>query len=257
MNHKPISSARLFRSLLIGLCLVSAGAPHVAAEAEATAPCSAAAVYRPSREVLAHAHERWKSAMEGFAGRNASETHPDDAILFMGSSSIRLWDTIVEDVAPYHPIQRGFGGSNFSDLAIFAETILAPHRYRGVVIFVANSLVETPDDLLLEEVAVQFRHTVATVQRLAPGTPVFLIAVTPTESRWKLWPGLKALNARLQAICDQDPLLHWIATEDAFLNPHGLPRAELFVGDRLHLNRDGYRIWSRLVRRALDRELKG
>lgn len=224
-----------------------------ATQAELAHPSDTKAIYQPSEEVLAQAHESWNAAMEDFAERNATETHPDHAILFMGSSSIRLWKNIVEDVAPYHPIQRGFGGSNFSDLAIFADTILAPHRYRGVVIFCANSLVETPDDPLLEEVVVQFSHTIATVQRLAPGTPVFLIAVTPTESRWNLWPGLKALNTRLQAICDQDPQLHWIDTEDAFLNAQGLPRADLFGQDRLHLNRDGYRVWSGLIRRGLDR----
>jgi hypothetical protein len=68
---------------------------------------------------------KWKGEIAEFDKRNASETHPDDAILFCGSSSIRLWETIREDIAPYHPIQRGFGGSNWSEVAAHAPNAQA------------------------------------------------------------------------------------------------------------------------------------
>ncbi len=56
----------------------------------------------------AAAFEPWQSDIDGFAPAIAefekldqTEQYPDDAILFTGSSSVRLWKTIAEDVAPY------------------------------------------------------------------------------------------------------------------------------------------------------------
>ncbi len=84
-------------------------------------------------------------------------------------------------------------------------------------------------------------------------TPVFWIAITPTESHWHAWPKIRKLNQKILGYCAQHPHLHYIATEDRFLNDQGQPRAELFRADRLHLNEEGYRVWTRIIRRELDR----
>ncbi len=111
--------------------------------------------------------------------------YPADSILFMGSSSIRLWDTLARDMAPYPVIQRGYGGAKFQDLAVFAERIVDPHEFRAVVIFVANDIVGKDSDLKPEEVAALYKEVVATVREKDAESPVFLIAITPTKSRWQ------------------------------------------------------------------------
>ncbi|MCA9265629.1 MAG: hypothetical protein KDA60_17330, partial [Planctomycetales bacterium] len=108
--------------------------------------------FRPS------AIARWEQAMVDFDQKNDAETHPDDSILFVGSSSIVRWDHISTDVVPYHAIQRGFGGSRWSDVAVYAERLIKPHKFRAVVFFVANDITGGDNDRTPAEVLALFAH---------------------------------------------------------------------------------------------------
>ena len=81
----------------------------------------------------ANAIEYWSNEIAGLEAKDKAETHPDDSILFVGSSSIRMWKDIATDMAPYHAIQRGYGGARWTDVAIFAERLITPHKFRAVV----------------------------------------------------------------------------------------------------------------------------
>ncbi len=92
------------------------------------------------------ATQRWEQAIQAMETRDRTEADPADSILFIGSSSIRRWDDIAIDMAPYRIIQRGYGGAKYSDLAVYAERLIRPHQYRGLVIFVANDVSGSPSD---------------------------------------------------------------------------------------------------------------
>ena len=106
------------------------------------------------------ATEKWEKAMEDLEARNESETDPADGILFIGSSSIRRWDDIAVDMAPYRTIQRGYGGAKFSDLAVYAQRLIQPHKYRVLVIFVGNDVSGKPTDHTPEQVEMLVRYIV-------------------------------------------------------------------------------------------------
>lgn len=96
------------------------------------------------------------------------------------------------------------------------------------------------------------RYVVGVSHAHEPTAPVFLIEVTPTEKRWVVWDKIRAVNARLREISLSTPNTYFIATASHFLLPEGKPRTELFVEDKLHLNEQGYDVWSGLIRRRLD-----
>lgn len=196
--------------------------------------------------------DRFEPAIQKFEELDRTEVHREDAILFVGSSSIRLWETIAEDMAPYPVIQRGYGGAKFSDLAYFADRIISPHDYRALVIFVANDVSGRPTDKSPEETTAYFQHVLDTVRKHKPDVPVFLIEITPTESRWKVWEQIQETNTALKAAVEADPNGHFIQTAPHYLSDEGRPRSELFVQDRLHLNRDGYRLWASVIKERLD-----
>jgi hypothetical protein len=202
------------------------------------------AAYRPQ------AMKQWGQEIERMEALDAKETDPENAVLFIGSSSIRLWDDIAADMRPWPVIQRGYGGAKFSDLVVFAERIIQPHKFRALVIFVANDITGEPDDKTPAEVVRLFEHVVATARRHAPETPIFLIEITPTPRRWAVWPKIKECNAALRAACEAGQDLHFISTADEYLDPAGQPIPDLFREDRLHQNREGYARWSRLIRDA-------
>jgi len=201
--------------------------------------------------------ERWEKEINGLEARDRSETHGPDGILMIGSSSIRLWKEIDEGMAPYKPIQRGFGGSNWTDVAIFIERLLRPHTPRAIAFFVGNDIAGRDTDRTPEEVVALFRQVLDVVRSSHPATPVFYIAVTPSGSRFAVWPKIKAGNRAVQAFCETTPHTYFIATESAFLDANGMPRDELFIADRLHLNADGYVRWGAIIKSHLDGVLGG
>jgi hypothetical protein len=197
----------------------------------------------------------WEADIRQFETLDRSEADPDGAILFAGSSSIRLWSSIHEDMAPYPVIQRGFGGSKLSDVAWYAERIIYPHRFRALVLFVANDITGSPDDKPPAESASLFRLIVKKVRRQFRSEPVFFIEITPTNSRWSAWPRIEEANRLIEKICSREPSCYFIKTSRFFLGADGRPNGALFMDDQLHLNNEGYKLWSKLIKEALDSEL--
>ena len=205
-----------------------------------------------SDKVRAAAIERWGDEIKKLEALDAQEPDPQDAVLFVGSSSIRRWDDIEIDMAPYHPIRRGYGGAKYSDVAVFAARLLQPHQYRALVLFVGNDVTGKPDDPEPGQVERWVRSIISVSHEHQPQSPVFLIEVTPTEKRFAAWPRIRAVNASLREVALSTPDTYFIATAGQFLDPKGHPRDEFFVDDRLHLNGAGYDLWSELIRRRLD-----
>ena len=110
--------------------------------------CSPVKKYKDLPEVQA-----WENDIQKFEQLDKSEKYSDDAILFAGSSSIRLWSTLGKDMSPYPVIQRGYGGAKLSDFAVYADRIFAPHPCRAIVIFIANDITGSESDKSPKEVA--------------------------------------------------------------------------------------------------------
>ncbi len=209
--------------------------------------CAPLSKYRELPEVKA-----WESDIEKFEQLDISKSYPSDAILFAGSSSIRLWSTIGKDMMPYNVIQRGYGGAKLSDFSVYADRIIYPHPCQAIVIFIANDISGNENDKSPLEVSQLFRKTLYIIRRKFTDTPVFWISITSTPSRWAVWPEIKEANAMIKEICESHRNTYFIDTEKYFLNSSGLPRTELFLDDRLHLNADGYAIWTGIITNELN-----
>ena len=210
--------------------------------------CSPAKKYENLSEVLA-----WENDIRKFEQLDKTENYPQDAILFAGSSSIKLWTSLESDMYPYPVIQRGYGGARLSDFAVYADRIFSPHPCRGIVMFVANDITGSESDKSPKEVAALFRSVLKTIRKSHPDTPVFWIAVTPTASRWSVWNKIQIANARIKDICDHHKNTRFIRTDFAFLDGNGNPRTELFIEDKLHLNQQGYAIWTEIIKGELEK----
>lgn len=236
------------RNVWIGIaCLIFA----VGAAAQDPEPASDEAaswldVYR------ADAEDRWEAEIEKLEQLDATEPDPPDAILLLGSSSIRLWEQAPIDLAPYRTIRRGYGGAKYSDLAIYAERLVKPHQYRGVVLFVANDISGSPNDHTPEEVERLVRHVLSVSKTHQPQAPVLIVEITPTPRRYQAWPRIRELNARLREVALTEPNVYFVATAEHFLDADKKPIAKLFRSDDLHQNDDGYALWASLIRRRLD-----
>ena len=210
--------------------------------------CSPLKIYSDLPEVKA-----WEPEIEKFTDLSRKEHYSQDAIVFAGSSSIRLWKTLADDMKPYNVIQRGYGGAKLSDYGVYAGRIFDPVPGRALVLFIANDITGGEKDKSPEEVKKLFLNIVKIFRKRHPGSSVFWIAITPTSSRWKAWPEINKANQMIMEVCEKRKNLYFIRTDFAFLNDQGLPRDELFGADKLHLNEEGYKVWTEIIKTELDK----
>ena len=233
-------------------------ADRAAADARVELRRLIAAAYQPpavSQTRIDQANKKWAEEIAKLEARDKSESYPDDAILFIGSSSIRMWKGLDENIAPYRGINRGYGGARYRDLAVFAQRLITPHKYAAAVVFVANDIVGKPADTPLDELDRLVRHIVDVSKKHQPDAPVLIVEITPTESRFAAYPQIRKANFVLREIALTEPGVFLVETNDYYLTPDRKPIADYFLDDRLHQNPTGYELWGSLIKRELDEVL--
>ena len=178
-------------------------------------------------------------------------------LLFIGSSSIRLWNDIENDMLPYSSVKRGYGGAHYYDLIHFTERLITNHSPKAILIFVANDITGSNDvfkinnDLSPKEVKKLFKYCYKSIRKIHKQVPVFVIETTPTPSRWDVWDKISEANDLINSYCESKLNLHFITTRDKFIDDNGLPIKSFFISDELHLNKKGYKLWSEIIKEKL------
>ena len=194
---------------------------------------------------------KWEGEVTGLEALPVSESR--NTILFIGSSSVRLWDSVSSDMLPYQAIARGYGGAKLSDFVYYSNRIVRPHQAGAIALFIANDITgDEVNDISPDRVLSLFKLTVKQIRKSHPDVPVFWIEVTPTPSRWKSWPQISKANKLISDYCETKENLFFLQTSHKFLNDKGLPDTSLFLSDMLHLNREGYQLWSECIKDGLE-----
>jgi lysophospholipase L1-like esterase len=193
---------------------------------------------------------RWQSSLDDFAASDRLKAPPAGGVLFVGSSSIRLWDGLETGFGdPTTIIKRGFGGSRLSDCASLIDKLVTPYQPRMVVVYAGdNDLAEGAQP---EEVAAQFERFVTGVREALPQTRVAYVSIKPSPARAHLLPRVQATNALILAYTERTDNTDFIDIYTPMLGTDGLARKELFSGDSLHLNASGYALWRQVIAKHL------
>ena len=194
---------------------------------------------------------RWESDIAAFEAQDAEMQPPEDALLFIGSSSIRLWKTLKEDMAPMPVIQRGFGGSKLGDAIYYIDRIVAPYNPKAIVIFSGTNDIAGDNPKSAEAVLKLYKTFVDEVHTRMPDTPIYFIAISPTRARWEHLQIVYDTNALVERYSNEQDHLHYIDTASALIDEQGESREDLFIDDKLHLNPEGYKVWTSIIRPAL------
>lgn len=196
---------------------------------------------------------RWEKDIQQFEQWDRKNSYPKDGVLFVGSSSIRMWPTR-ESFEDLPVINRGFGGSQISDSIDFFERIVKPYQPKVVVLYAGDNDIaggKTP-----QRVFDDYRKFVALVHEAMPKTSVIFVGIKPSGSRWSMWPAMKKANEMVEDFCKKDKRLMYFDSATPLLGADGEPRGNLFLEDRLHLNADGYKAWTKLLRPTIDAAFK-
>jgi len=171
-------------------------------------------------------------------------------IVFIGSSSIRLWNGLASDFPAHHVVNRGFGGSQIADSVRYAERILMPHKPPLVVMYAGSNDIDAGKPPAT--VAADFTAFAAKVWEQSSATAIAFISIAPNPARWVQVDRVRAANRLIAAYCATDKRLTFIDVFPKMLGDDGRPRPELYQPDGLHMTRQGYLIWIPLVRGVLD-----
>lgn len=193
-----------------------------------------------------HNFNQWEKEIAAYQAHDRTNPPPTNAVLFIGSSTIRLWSTLATDFPGVPVINRGFGGCEIKDCTHFAGRILFPYAPR-VIFFRAGG-----NDIAAGEPAAQvfddFKVFVQTVHARLPDTEIFFISWSPTPLRWANRAKEAKLNELVRAYALHAPHLKYIEASAFVLGPDGKPRPELYRADRLHFDTAGYKLLAARVR---------
>jgi lysophospholipase L1-like esterase len=183
--------------------------------------------------------------LKKFAEADKKEMPPKDAVLFVGSSSIEKWTDLAADFPKIKVINRGIGGAQIVDCTAHADQLVEPYAPKQIVFYAGdNDLAagKTP-----QEVADDYQKFVKLVRKSLPKTPIAFISIKPSPSRTSLLENMIAANALIKKFIADDKTQTYIDVFTPMLGDDGEPRGELFVSDRLHMNKDGYALWRKIV----------
>ena len=169
----------------------------------------------------------------------------DSVILFIGSSSIRLWE-LDQYFPDYNGLNRGFGGAHISDMLYFFDIIVNPYSIKAIVFYCGDNDIssgKTP-----ERVFNDFIHIYDKIVRLFPGVKFYYIPIKPSISRWDKWDNMNQTNHKILTWSKWNPALYYVNTATSMLEIEGIPNPKLFIEDGLHLNVAGYDLWTKIVR---------
>ena len=206
------------------------------------------------RDNHANNHAQWDAAIAAFQVQDHVHPPASGAVLFIGSSSIRFWKTLASDFPKVKTINRGFGGSEIDDATFFADRIVAPYHPRAIVMYAGdNDLADGDSPAYVRD---DFAAFVRKVRALDPGVPIAFIAIKPSVGRKALLPQIREANALVRQYAASEHGVTYLDIFTPMLGADGQPQARWFVGDGLHMNREGYALWISIVRPWLDRVAK-
>lgn len=189
---------------------------------------------------------RWETAFAGFDAADAATPPAAGGVLFVGSSSIRLWSDLDQQFRHVPGVlNRGFGGSQLSDCVNHLNRLVIRYQPRAVFVYAGDN--DLAAGATPQEVAQRFARFVAGVREALPGTRIEYISIKPSPARARLLPEVRATNALIRASIEGLPGTGYIDVYSAMVDTQGAPRPELFAADDLHLNARGYALWKDLI----------
>ena len=187
--------------------------------------------------------EKWEETIRKFEAWDRQNAWPKQPILFVGSSSIRMWQT--REAFPDQPvINRGFGGSMTSDVNYFIERIVLKYQPSKIVFYCGDNDIAKGKSA--EVTFKDYQKFVRAVHAKLPKTTIIFVTIKPSRARWDLWPEMNKANEMVRKMSAKDKRLIFADCATCLLKG-GKPDDGLFVKDRLHLNAKGYVVWNKVI----------
>lgn len=196
---------------------------------------------------------RFAEDIEAFAAQEAARPPAPGGIVFVGSSSIRVWKTLAQDLEGYPVINRGFGGSTLPDVNQYFDRLVTSLKPRAVVLYAGDN--DLAGGRTVDQVEADFQEFARRLEQALPEARAAFVAIKPSPSRAGLMPAQREANARIRAWIGKNPRWSYVDVFTPMLDAQGRPEPLFFTRDQLHMNANGYALWRRAIRAWL-REIR-
>lgn len=178
---------------------------------------------------------------------------PNNAILFIGDSSIRDW--LTRRVFPTFPvINRGLKGATIADINYFDEGLIGQYKPSVIVFHAGENDIAAGKSSA--DVVVQFQVFTGYVSTRLPKARVIFLPLMPSPASWQHWPQMQEVNSRIKELTEKNQKLVYVDTATPLLGKNNRPNTEFFIPNGQHINYKGWEIWSKLLIPVLKKELE-
>jgi lysophospholipase L1-like esterase len=193
--------------------------------------------------------KRFDEEIRNFIFMDRQSFPPDDATLFIGSSSIVRWETLKKDFPELVIIKRGFGGSTSPEALMYINQIALPYKPSKIVYYEGDN--DIPMGFSPEEIRDNVKAFIEKVAESLPGTKVYIISPKPSVSRMHLWEKYAATHLLLRELAQKYDFVVYVDVSSPMFKKNGKLNDSLFVEDGIHMNADGYAIWTMVIKKAM------
>jgi lysophospholipase L1-like esterase len=194
------------------------------------------------------------SEIADFKRKDSIQHPPANAILFVGSSAFQKWTNVQADFPGYTIINRGFGGSHLDDVIRYAKDIIYPYHPKQIVIYCGDNDLADEKKMTGKKVYKRFVHLYDMIRKhLGNDVDIVFISIKPSPSRERLMPEMEQANDLIRNFMAERSHATFVDVYHLMINPQGHPMDDLFVGDKLHMNEKGYKLWKQAIQPYLDK----
>ena len=180
--------------------------------------------------------------IKAFKEQDSIQKPQDGMILFIGSSSFRLWKTVNKDFNNNTILSRAFGGATILDVINYQNDVALKYRPKKIFIYCGENDVASSEKVDGEEVLKRFKILYKSLRNQFPETPIVFVSLKPSPSRWEMKDRMMAANALISNYLGDKKNATFVSIWDEMLE-NGLPKKDIFLEDNLHMNKEGYAIW--------------
>ena len=175
-------------------------------------------------------------------------------IVLAGSSTFRLWFSAKEDLAGFPIINRGFGGSQMSDVNFYFDRIVSKYEPKMILVYEGDNDLASGESP--ESVFEDFKIFAEKVKIQLPNTKIGFCSIRPSLARVNILEKQKQANRMIQVYCRANKGFYYVDIQKDFYLKNGELMPDIFVSDKLHLNKKGYDIWTKATKKFLKTRFK-
>lgn len=191
---------------------------------------------------------RWRDAIAAFEKEDQTIPPVTEGILLTGSSTARMWD-LKKSFPDIVTLNRGFGGSQFVDVTLFAGEIIGKHTPQTIIVYSGDNDIHSGKSP--ETVAEEGVNCIKSLRIISPKSHFILLGIKPSKARWEHYPAMSQANALMEQHCASIKDVLFVDLGHLLLDNEGLPDSTCYLKDDLHLSEEGYRRWSEALKPLL------